>query len=314
MEFVFLTLLLSLVYLVLVLRKQYRRRNVILTDRLQPPKVHKNKESVRPRFSRTPRRGSHAHKVAIDPKNHDLRPQKQRILDLHLRGAIFCVTRQPSIEGYDCTPLGTVRIDAGASIETRLARAAGLQFPTANALINLRELPLDPASLKRTANSKTSKWHEWQCDAVNALPHDPALWAPDYQTNVVLIDGSNVINWYVDADFEAKPSLAPLLSVLLILQARGQTAGVIFDATVGHRLMDRFVGHDELARLLPLAADVLVVEKGTIADTVLIEMARSEAMIIISNDHFRDHPKARHLLKQKGYASTQGITLLEPRT
>jgi hypothetical protein len=35
--------------------------------------------------------------------------------------------------------------------------------------------------------------------------------------------------------------------------------------------------------------------------------------VIISNDHFRDAPSARHLLKQKGFMAGEGVTLLAPR-
>lgn len=268
-----------------------------------PPQAQPEPPKRRPTFSRTPRRGST--KTPPVAKNSDRRLQRDRMMDLHLRGAIFEVTEKDFIDGYDFTVLGLVRVDAGASVEARMARAAGQKFPSANALVKLREV--------RPATAKGKTLHEWHGEAVRATPRDPALLPPHYQNKVVLIDGSNVINWYVDADLARKPSLAPLKTVLLMLQARGQSAGVVFDATIGHRLMDRFMGHDELAALLPLAADVLVVDKGTIADTILIETARAEAMIIISNDHFRDHPLARHLLKQKGFATPQGITLLEPR-
>ncbi len=41
----------------------------------------------------------------------------------------------------------------------------------------------------------------------------------------------------------------------------------------------------------------------------LIQMARTEGLIIISNDHFRDAPSARHLLKQKGYVQTGDMVI-----
>ena len=257
----------------------------------------------RPTFSRTPTRGSQQHRVA--PPTSDKRPQRERVLDLHLRGAIFVVTDLGQIDGYDLIPLGPVRVDAGPSVEARISRAAGQKYPRANAVVHLRE--------ESRAGKKGQKQKEWRAEAVVATPRDLGLLPPIYQNKVVLIDGSNVINWNVDAGLAQKPSLAPLTIVLKMLHARGQKAGVVFDATIGHRLNDRFMGHDELASLLPNAADVLVVDKGTIADTILIEMARTDAMIIITNDHFRDHPLARHLLKQKGYATAQGITLLNPR-
>jgi hypothetical protein len=299
LEWVILTALLAVAFLIV------HRRGHLYRQQAQPkttPAAHEPPKR-RPTFSRTPTRGSVRQKDV--PKTADKRPQREMILDLHLRGAIFAVTDLGQIDGYDLTLLGPVRVDAGPMVEARISRAAGQKFPKANALIQLRE--------ESRAGPKGKKLLEWRGEAVMAIPRDPALLPPIYQTKVVLIDGSNVINWAVDAGLAQKPSLAPLTTVLKMLRARGQKAGVVFDATIGHRLKDRFMGHDELASLLPNAADVLVVDKGTIADTILIEMARTDAMIIITNDHFRDHPLARHLLKQKGFATAQGITLLDPR-
>lgn len=300
-EIVLLSLILGVVYLILRVRSS--RGGVSAKAGVPERPAQPDPPKRRPRFSRTPTRGSQQHKEV--PKTSDKRSQRERVLDLHLRGAIFEVTDRDQIDGYDLVPLGLVRVDAGPSVEARMARAAGQKFASANAVIHLRE--------ESRAGHKGKKQMEWRGEAVIATPRDPALLPPTYQNKVVLIDGSNVINWAVDAGLAAKPSLAPLTTVLKMLHARGQKAGVVFDATVGHRLTDRFMGHDELASLLPNAEDVLVVDKGTIADTILIEMARSDSMIVITNDHFRDHPLARHLLKQKGYATAQGITLLDPR-
>jgi hypothetical protein len=296
-EIVLLSLILGVVYLILRIRSS--RGGVSVRAAVPAPPAQPEPPKQRSTFSRTPTRGSQRHKEV--PKASDKRPQRERVLDLHLRGAIFVVSDLGQIDGYDFVTLGPVRVDAGPSVEARISRAAGQKFPSANALIHLRE--------ERRAKGQK----ECRAEAVVATPRDPAFRPPIYQNKVVLIDGSNVINWAVDAGLAQKPSLAPLTAILKMLHARGQKAGVVFDATIGHRLKDRFMGHDELASLLPLAEDVFVVDKGVIADTILIQMARSDAMIVITNDHFRDHPTARHLLKQKGYATPHGITLLDPR-
>jgi hypothetical protein len=300
-EIVLLSLILGVVYLILRIRSS--RGGVSVRAAVPAPPAQPEPPKQRSTFSRTPTRGSQRHKEV--PKASDKRPQRERVLDLHLRGAIFVVSDLGQIDGYDFVTLGPVRVDAGPMLEARIARAAGQKYPKANAVIHLRE--------ESRAGQKGKKLLEWRAEAVVATPRDLGLLPPAYQNKVVLIDGSNVINWAVDAGLAQKPSLAPLTSVLKMLQARGQKAGVVFDATIGYRLNDRFMGRDELASLLPQAEDVLVVDKGTIADTILIEMARTDAMIILSNDHFREHPLARHLLKQKGYATAQGITLLDPR-
>jgi hypothetical protein len=238
-------------------------------------------------------------------------------MDLHLRGAIFTVTADANIKGYDLTPLGRVKIDTGPAFETRMARAAGQQFPAANAVVSVASVQeveqrsgLDGAGNTRAKTRTVPVIHGM---AVIAKPRDAAFAPPTYRDDLVLIDGSNVMNWYADAGLAHDPSLAPVTALLARLGAMGKRAGVVFDASAGHRLWGRFAGGAEFAALLPLAADVFVVDKGTIADTVLIDVARSDGMVIISNDHFRDAPIARHLLKQKGYVKDGAITLLEPR-
>ncbi len=268
----------------------------------------------RPRFSRAPR-----HHPRQPELRRDTRPQRERVIDLHQRGGIFAAVEAGAIEGYTITELGEVRVDGGAGHEARLKRAAAQRFGAANALVNMREVREAQRYLAGTGRDgkpyfKTREAHEWRATAVLASPLEPALCPPaTYRDDLVLIDGSNVMNWEVDAGAAAAPSLRPLHQVLDALKAKGIAAGVVFDATAGHRLEGRFLNHTDLAARLPSAADVLVVDKGTQADWVLVDMAREEGLVIISNDHFRDAPSARHLLKQKGYVDAGGVRLLEPR-
>jgi hypothetical protein len=241
------------------------------------------------------------------------------VIDLHQRGGIFVVTDADQIDGYTLTELGEVRVDGGAGHQARLKRAAAQRFGAANALVNMRELREVQLYLSGTGRDgkplfKSREIHEWRATAVIARPLFADVMPPDsYREDLVLIDGSNVMNWEVDAGTADAPSLRPLACVLAALKARGVAAGVVFDANAGHRLEGRFMNHDDLAARLPTAADVLVVDKGTQADPVLIDIARAEGLIIISNDHFRDAPAARHLLKQKGFMAGEGVTLLAPR-
>lgn len=252
-----------------------------------------------PRYSRPFRRRLKPHR--------DMRPQRERVLDLHQRGGIFAVTEGAQIAGYSLTELGEVRVDGGAGQEARLKRAAAQRFGAANALVNLRAVRevqqyLSGAGRDGKPLFKSREMHEWRATAVIARPLLADVMPPDtYREDLVLIDGSNVMNWEVDAGTADAPSLRPLAQVLAALKARGVAAGVVFDANAGHCLEGRFMNHDDLAARLPTAADVLVVDKGTQADPVLIDIARAEGLIIISNDHFRDAPSARHLLKQKGF-------------
>jgi hypothetical protein len=300
-----LSALLALAYV--FARKRNRRHHGARLPATRP-------QRQRPRFSRAPQRPAqkpHAH--------HDTRPQRERVIDLHQRGGIFLVTDAAQIDGYTHIELGEVRVDGGAGFEARLKRAAAQRFGQANALVRVHEVRqmqryLAGAGRDGAPTFKTREMHEWRAMAVQAAPMLPDMMPPGtYREDLVLIDGSNVMNWEVDAGTADAPSLRPLTQVLATLKACGIAAGVVFDANAGHRLEGRFMNHDDLAARLPTAADVLVVDRGTQADPVLIDIARAEGLIIISNDHFRDAPSARHLLKQKGFMAGDGVTLLEPR-
>lgn len=304
---VLLSIILAIAFSLLRLRGKVQRRGPKV-PRYDAPKVQRAPR--RPRFSRTP-------KQAPKPKPYiDARPQRERVMDLHLRGAIFSVTADAAIQGYDLTPLGRVKIDTGPAAETRMARAAAQQFPSANAVVSVagvQHVEQRAAGINNLGNPRVKRTQVIHGMAVIAAPRDPAFAPPKYRDDLVLIDGSNVMNWYADAGQAHDPSLAPVTALLDQLGAQGKKAGVVFDASAGQRLWGRYADGYEFAALLPLAAKVLVVDKGTIADTVLIEVARSDGLVIISNDHFRDAPIARHLLKQKGYVEKGAITLLAPR-
>ena len=51
----------------------------------------------------------------------------------------------------------------------------------------------------------------------------------------ILVDGSNVMHWKDDT-----PQLATVQDVLQVLQARGFSPGVIFDANVGYKVAGRY--------------------------------------------------------------------------
>ena len=100
----------------------------------------------------------------------------------------------------------------------------------------------------------------------------------------ILIDGSNVIYWQ-----DNTPRLEPLLQVVQELVRQGFRPGVVFDANVGYKLTGQFLGERELARLLSLPRDqILVVPKGTQADPYLLETAQDLKAQIVTNDRYRD--------------------------
>lgn len=100
----------------------------------------------------------------------------------------------------------------------------------------------------------------------------------------VIIDGSNVMHWQGNV-----PSLVPVVAAVLALEARGFTVGVIFDANVGYKIHDRFLGHHAMARRVNLPEDqVFVVPKGTVADQYILMAARDLGARVVTNDRYRD--------------------------
>jgi hypothetical protein len=100
----------------------------------------------------------------------------------------------------------------------------------------------------------------------------------------ILIDGSNVMHWQ-----DNTPNVAPLQKLVRDLTLRGMNPGVVFDANVGYKLTGRFLNERDLAKLLMLPSEhILVVPKGTQADYYLLETARDLKAQIVTNDRFRD--------------------------
>jgi hypothetical protein len=107
----------------------------------------------------------------------------------------------------------------------------------------------------------------------------------------IVVDGSNVLHW----DGEV-PAIATVARVVDDLRSRGFVPVVWFDANVGYRIGDRYMGPESLARALDLPArQIFVAPKGTPADPLLLEGAVVLNARVVTNDRFRDwtndHPK-----------------------
>jgi len=107
----------------------------------------------------------------------------------------------------------------------------------------------------------------------------------------IVVDGSNVLHW----DNEV-PAIATVARVVDDLRSSGFVPVVWFDANVGYRIGDRYMGPAILARALDLPArQVFVAPKGTPADPLLLEGAAVLGARVVTNDRFRDwandHPR-----------------------
>ncbi len=116
----------------------------------------------------------------------------------------------------------------------------------------------------------------------------------------VILDGSNVMYWKTQT-----PDLAPVREVIATLQAQGLVPAVIFDANAGHLLQGAYWHHRDFAVALDLPeSHVMVVDKGTPADSLILQAARDQGARIVTNDRYRDwldrFPEARkpgHLIR-----------------
>jgi Zc3h12a-like Ribonuclease NYN domain len=119
----------------------------------------------------------------------------------------------------------------------------------------------------------------------------------------ILIDGSNVMHWQ-----DNLPALAPLTGVILRLTGMGYLPGIVFDANAGWKLQGRYLRDAELAWLLGLEKrQVLVVPKGSQADTYLLETAREFGVRIVTNDRFRDWAEAHPEVLKPGFLIKGGM-------
>ena len=119
----------------------------------------------------------------------------------------------------------------------------------------------------------------------------------------IVVDGSNVMHWQ-----DGVVALTPLTEVIGQLKELGYVPGVVFDANAGWKLQGRYLHDSDLARLLGLETrQVLVVPKGTQADTYLLETAQEFGVRIVTNDRFRDWAEAHPQVLEPGFLIRGGM-------
>lgn len=113
----------------------------------------------------------------------------------------------------------------------------------------------------------------------------------------ILVDGSNVMHWQKDV-----AQITTVRAVIDMLSAHGFHPGVIFDANVGYKIGNRYQDDAELALVLGLPEDrVLVVPKGTPADPYLLQTARDLGARVVTNDRYRDWAEAHPEVREPGF-------------
>lgn len=123
-----------------------------------------------------------------------------------------------------------------------------------------------------------------------------ALWPSPREIRFIVIDGSNVMHWAGES-----PDLAIVQTVLTEVIGRGLTPLVWFDANVGYRVSDRYMGPDRLARALGVASrQVFVAPKGVPADPLVLKDAAALGARVVTNDRYRDWAEAHPVVGEAG--------------
>lgn len=113
----------------------------------------------------------------------------------------------------------------------------------------------------------------------------------------IAVDGTNVLFWR-----DGVARLSTLKTVLTRLRRAGFDPVVFLDASSRHHLGDTSLNERKFAQSLELDTNrIMVVPKGTEADGFLLEYAGQNKLAIVSNDRFRDRPRAaRNIRLVKG--------------
>lgn len=115
--------------------------------------------------------------------------------------------------------------------------------------------------------------------------------SPPSKKRWLILDGSNIMHWKGNG-----ADITTVQQAIQSLREKGYTPCVVFDANVGYKISNRYQGDAELAKLLGLPVNrVMVVAKGTPADEIILAAARDHDAQVVSNDRFRDwidqHPE-----------------------
>jgi hypothetical protein len=143
----------------------------------------------------------------------------------------------------------------------------------------------------------------------------------DAESNVVLVDGSNVAH----STEGEKPLVANLLAVRDKLKEEGLEPIIMADAALRHQIDDQKVYEDMVE-----SGSIRQAPAGTDADYFILSFARELDASIVSNDRFRDRisqfPEARDriirymivndevVLERRTHRRAQGAAPKAPRT
>jgi hypothetical protein len=113
----------------------------------------------------------------------------------------------------------------------------------------------------------------------------------------IVVDGSNVLHWK-----DETPMLSTVANVVEVLQSQGFTPVIWFDANVGYKVSDRYMGPRPLSRAIGVPQrQVFVAPKGIPADPLLLEGAERLRARVVTNDRFRDWAETYPKVEDAGF-------------
>jgi hypothetical protein len=192
-------------------------------------------------------------------------------------------------------PLIVLLVSLGALIATLEGGAGPLDLgPLLSALGILAALLLAALDLRRAARARDIAAPRRR--RAETVPVQPRYRLPADRRGMILVDGSNVMRWR-----EGTPDLSILVGVLRLLDAEGLVPVVVFDANAGYLVGDGWMGPAVLAERLGLSRDrVIVADKGTQADPILLQIASETGAAIVTKDRFRDWAEDWPLVREPG--------------
>ncbi|THD81533.1 hypothetical protein E7811_16645 [Aliigemmobacter aestuarii] len=121
---------------------------------------------------------------------------------------------------------------------------------------------------------------------------------------VIIVDGSNVMHWD-----DGEPKMEVVGRVVQEIVGWGFDPVIWFDANVGYKVSDRYLGPQQLATALGVPAKrINVAPKGTPADPLLLTQAVQLGAQIVTNDRYRDWEESHPRIREPGFLIRGRVT------
>lgn len=121
---------------------------------------------------------------------------------------------------------------------------------------------------------------------------------------IIIVDGSNVMHWD-----NGEPKMEVVGRVVQEIVGWGFDPVVWFDANVGYKVSNRYLGPHQLATALGVPAKrINVAPKGTPADPLLLTQAVQLGAQVVTNDRYRDWEESHPRIREPGFLIRGRVT------